>query len=225
MDNAYNDYYFQHDYNARNDQKILMLRGKFGNEGYALFFYVLETMAEERDGYIYREAIGGLSLGYGVANEMLLTFIEFCLQIKLLKEDQNGIYSTRIKEYKKIRDIFSQKGKEGAEKRWGKAKKIAPLMLRKGKERKGNLSSANFEEFWKIYPKKIGKKESEEEWSKVAIEECKEAINTLMEQCDSPGWKEDEGRWIPYPAKWLKGEHWKNKPINQNIKKKKNYII
>ena len=37
-------FYFSHDYNARNDQKILMLRGKFGNEGYALFFYILETI-------------------------------------------------------------------------------------------------------------------------------------------------------------------------------------
>ena len=45
-------FYFSHDYNARNDQKILMLRGKFGNEGYALFFYILETMAEESQGYI-----------------------------------------------------------------------------------------------------------------------------------------------------------------------------
>ena len=130
-------FYFSHDYNARNDQKILMLRGKFGNEGYALFFYILETMAEESQGYIYRGAIGGLSVGYGVANDTLMAFIDFCLEKNLLKEDENGIYSIRMQQHKAARRLLSNKGKEGSKKRWEQAKKIAPPLAYKGKERKG----------------------------------------------------------------------------------------
>jgi len=133
-------FYFSHDYNARNDQKITMLRGKYGNEGYAVFFYLLETMAEEEHGYIYREAIGGLSVGYGVAKDWLLEFIEYCLHINLLQEDNNGIFSIRMNKHKATRLLLKQKGKEGAEKRWSESQNNSPPngtpLAYKGKERK-----------------------------------------------------------------------------------------
>ena len=53
-------YYFSHDYNARNDQRILQLRFKFGWEGYGIYWALLETMAEDEIGDINREAIVGL---------------------------------------------------------------------------------------------------------------------------------------------------------------------
>ncbi len=133
-------FYFSHDYNARNDQKILSIRSEYGNQGYAVFFYLLETMAEESDGYIYRGAIGGLSLGYGVAKEWLLGFIEFCINgVSILKEDEKGIYSPRMMNHKATRLLLSNKGKEGAKKRWGESQKNSPPISkeRKGKENKG----------------------------------------------------------------------------------------
>ncbi len=39
-------FYFQHDYNAANDHKILFLRQQLGIEGYGIYFYILEQLAQ-----------------------------------------------------------------------------------------------------------------------------------------------------------------------------------
>jgi hypothetical protein len=133
-------FYFPHDYNARNDDKILEIRAKYGNEGYALFFYCLETMVERGDGYIIGGLLGGLSLGYGVAMGWLSDFLDFCVKIDAFRKDETGYYSERIVDHLNQRKMFSDKGKEGADKRW-KNRGAIPLpiagaMQRKGKERK-----------------------------------------------------------------------------------------
>ena len=96
-------YYFQHDYNAKSDQKMLILRWEYWLEWYALFFMVLEDMAQETNGYLNRVAIGGLSIGYWLPKEKTTEIIDFCIQIWLFCEDSNGIYSKRMIEHKTYR--------------------------------------------------------------------------------------------------------------------------
>ena len=47
--NAKDVYYFSHDCNARNDEKILAMRSVYGLEGYAMFFMIVEIMREQND--------------------------------------------------------------------------------------------------------------------------------------------------------------------------------
>jgi len=137
-----NTYYFQHDYSARNDDKILELRSRYGNEGYAVFFYCLETMAERGDGFIDNSTMGGLSLGYGVTKEWLETFLNYCVELKLFLQNDKGFYNSRMIEHLKLRKSLSLQGKNGAKKRWGSySPPIANPMQRKGKERKGNTNT------------------------------------------------------------------------------------
>ena len=68
---AKDTYYFSHDYNARNDEKILELRSEFGAEGYGVFWMIVETMAENENGGIKASLIGGLSLAFGVTKETI----------------------------------------------------------------------------------------------------------------------------------------------------------
>jgi hypothetical protein len=116
---AKDSYYFPHDYNARNDEKILELRANFGAEGYGVFWMIIETMAENDYGGVKASLIGGLSLGYGVAKEKLLGIIELCLSIGLLNEKDGYYFSNRLLEYKKFRKSQVEFGKLGATKRWG----------------------------------------------------------------------------------------------------------
>ena len=127
-------FYFSHDYNARNDQKILILRWDFWLEWYAMYFMMIESMAEESDWYINRQAIGGLSVSYGVARDRLLQFIEKCIEIGAFYEDNHGIFSKRMVEHKEYRKTLSEQGKAGAEKRW---KNSPPNSPPNAKERKG----------------------------------------------------------------------------------------
>lgn len=139
-----NAFYFQHDNNARNDDRILMLRAKFGShEGYSLFFWFLESMASTEDGYLIREAIGGLSIAYGVDIDRLHDFVTYCIEIGLFKENGNTFYSERMTKQMLFRMALSDGGKKGAKAKWlGHKKANGPpngppnAKERKGKERK-----------------------------------------------------------------------------------------
>ena len=39
-------FYFSHDYNARNDTKILYMRQELGMEGYGIYWYLIEALAD-----------------------------------------------------------------------------------------------------------------------------------------------------------------------------------
>lgn len=134
-------FYFSHDYNARNDDKILELRASYGAEGYGIFWMIIETMAENENGGIKATLIGGLSVSYGVAKATLTEIIHACLAIKLFKEQDGYYFSDRLLKHKRFRQKLSEAGAEGARAKWaghspanggGNAKE------RKGKENKGN---------------------------------------------------------------------------------------
>ena len=128
-------FYFPHDNNSFNDDKILAIREKFGLEGYGLFWATLESMSRN-EGYVITPLIGGLSLGYGVAKDTLLNFLDFCAEIGLFKKDKKGYYSQRIIEHLEQRKLFKESGKKGAEKRWKDRGANGGANSRKGKERK-----------------------------------------------------------------------------------------
>lgn len=137
-------FYFRHDYNARNDGKILKLRAKFGNaEGYGLFWMLIEWMAEQENGSLDGSAIDELSLSFGIEEQKIRDFIDYCITIKLLCRDKDTITSPRMIEHKKFRKERSASGKLGSTSRWKDSSAISsamkePLaepMQRKGKER------------------------------------------------------------------------------------------
>jgi|LakMenE01Jun11ns_1017448.scaffolds.fasta_scaffold9954161_6 hypothetical protein len=132
---AKESFYFRHDYNARNDDKVLELRSKFGAEGYGVFWMIVETMAENEDGGVKASLIGGLSLGYGVAKDRLLEVILYCLEIGLFYEESGCYYSKRLLTHKEFRKSLSQFGASGAAKRWG-GYSHPNAKERKGKENK-----------------------------------------------------------------------------------------
>lgn len=97
-------FYFRHDYNARNDSKILELRAEFGYEGYGVYWAVIETLAEGSDGMLNGRAIARLSVGLGVPKEKLQAVLDACLRSGLLKQDAGGnLSSDRSNEHKKER--------------------------------------------------------------------------------------------------------------------------
>ena len=42
-------YYFSHDSNARNDQRLMLVRMKYGMEGYGIYFGIIEILREQSD--------------------------------------------------------------------------------------------------------------------------------------------------------------------------------
>ena len=65
----------------------------------------------------------------------------------------------------------------------------------------------DFELFWNVYPKKIGKKEAYKAFQK-AKKPVQLLINAVKAQMDSEQWTKDNGRYIPNPATWLNQGRW-----------------
>lgn len=147
---AKDTFWFKHDNNARNDEKILELRANFGAEGYGVFWMIVETMAEDENGIIQLKNMGGLSLGYGVAKARLCDIINGAIELGLFKESEGKIFSNRMLKHKEFRKELSEDGKKGADKRWGGHKgAIADPMAeekRGDKKRKEKNIGINFSE-------------------------------------------------------------------------------
>ena len=67
-----------------------------------------------------------------------------------------------------------------------------------------------FENFWKIYPKKVGKGAAKKSFEKInPPQELFEKMLTAIDRWKkSQAWKKDGGQYIPYPATWLNQGRW-----------------
>lgn len=114
-----NSLYFRHDYNARNDERLLGLRAEFGYEGVGIYWALVESMAESTDGFLNGGAMGGLSVGLGIEKKKLTDIVEFCKKLGLFYEKEDLFSSKRILAHKNEIEIQRESGKKGAKARWG----------------------------------------------------------------------------------------------------------
>lgn len=69
-----------------------------------------------------------------------------------------------------------------------------------------------FDQFWKLYPRKVGKAPAEKAWKKLKVTpELLGLIATaLARQSVSIDWLKSGGQYIPYPSKWLNEKRWED---------------
>ena len=67
-----------------------------------------------------------------------------------------------------------------------------------------------FEEFWRLYPKKKAKLDCMRAWKSLNPDEqlFEEIMTGLKRAISSKEWKEQDGKFIPYPATWLRKGRW-----------------
>ncbi len=89
---------------------------------------------------------------------------------------------------------------------------------RLGKDRLGKVSkdmseiALQFQEFWSLYPKKIGKGAAEKAWIKIkpSAELYQVIIDAVMRAKKSKEWLKESGQYIPNPATWLNQSRWED---------------
>lgn len=73
--------------------------------------------------------------------------------------------------------------------------------------------SESFARFWEAYPRKINRSRAWRAWKE--LDPDNELEGTIMaavrEQSGSAQWKQEGGRFIPSPDKWLSDQRWKDK--------------
>lgn len=68
---------------------------------------------------------------------------------------------------------------------------------------------ADFEELWKVYPRKEGKQKARQAFEKVTVP-LETLLQAVERQKTSVQWTKDGGQFIPHPATWLNGKRWED---------------
>lgn len=96
--------------------------------------------------------------------------------------------------------------------------KLTPLTLTLGSKDKSaqddQQPGARFSRFWKAYPRKAKKQDAEKAFAKLNPSEelLAEIFAALDRQKQTHDWMKENGRFIPYPAGWLRSEQWLDQP-------------
>jgi hypothetical protein len=137
-----NAFYFQHDYNASNDHKILFLRQQLGIEGYGIYWYVVEQLAQS-GGKLPLKIIPVLAMQIQTPQDKVVAVIK---NYDLFTIEDDIFFSMRLMKQIQFRETLSIEGKKGAMARWGKNQQIdtensppisPPIGAPNAKERKG----------------------------------------------------------------------------------------
>lgn len=75
--------------------------------------------------------------------------------------------------------------------------------------------SDDFLEFWKEYPKKVGKGDAFNKWKKAKLTKAdkEDILKALDWQKNSIRWRDNEGRYIPNPSTYLSQRRWEDEPF------------
>ena len=118
-------YYFSHDSNARNDQRIIKLRQDHGVEGYGIYFMIIEILRDTKNYTLNIDDISSISYDIRVKEEIVLNIIK---NYNLFAFEHDFFYSKslsrRMEKLDKIKEKRRESGKLG-----GKAKALGKQML------------------------------------------------------------------------------------------------
>lgn len=129
------------------------------------------------------------------------------LQTRARLNSENGKLGGRPKKAKESEksERFFEKAKE-SEKSQDKEKD-------KEKDKDNNIPpkppKGDFERFWTVYPKKVGKEAARKAFSKVKTP-VDTLISAVLAQKRSTQWTRDRGQYIPNPATWLNQGRWED---------------
>lgn len=189
--------WFPHNYNARNDEKILELRAQFGWKGYGLFYAFIEMMCDNGKGCIETDKIGGLSIAFNLPKDELLEFIDFCVKIGLFLQDEGGrVGNSRITKHLDKMEAFSEAGKKGAKKRWSEQTDRGAIAPPKPTHAKANADKSTVD------------KSTVDNFIPPAREECVKWLLEKKDVTESQAKKIAENFWSFYAQKdWMVGSN------------------
>ncbi len=239
--------YFSHDSNARNSDKLLSVRMKYGAEGYGIFFMILERLREETD-YMSVKDYNMIAFDLRVDTSKVKSVVED-FGLFVFTEDGKYFYSESLNGRMSIMNEKKQKksetAKKAAEARWEKKKQekegdlcdsnadaMRPQcesMPKKLKETKLNqtkthttgaraTSLADFDEFWKKYPNKIMQEQAASLW--LSIDPDEKLTQEIMQGLDRWLVSDQWDRSVyQSPVNWLRDKRWMDHPPKCKPKK------
>jgi hypothetical protein len=202
--------YFPHNYNSRNDRKLMALQQGLGLQGLGAYWCIIEMLYEENGSM----PMDCERIAYALRTENKL--IQSVIEDYGLFDLHDGILLSHgvIARLQKIKEK-SVKAQESAEARWkkGHANALRTQSERnaiKVKESKRKEIPIEFEKFWELYPKKKSKQAALLAFRRLSLKDSAAAFFALPQHIELDDWKKDGGRFIPHAATWLNGRRFED---------------
>ena len=164
-------YYFPHDSNARNDQRLMKVRMQYGMEGYGIYFGIIEILREQENYILHHSDIESIAFDLRVDVEKLNDIIHnhWLFEARFDANAEEGyFYSKSLKRRMEKLDLIKEKraeagrigGKSSSKSKASAKAKVKHLEASKVKNSKVNKNTVNieFEKFWDLYNYKVGSK-------------------------------------------------------------------
>jgi hypothetical protein len=217
-------FYFSHDYNARNDEKIKRLIRKHGMQGYGVFWSIVEDLYNNANAL--RTDYEGIAYDLRSDSDLVASVVnDFDLFIF------NGDYfgSNSVEERLEQRNDKSAKARKSASYRWDNANAMQTQSdsnakkERKGKEIKGKeIKEINisFDIFWDLYDKKVGDKvKLKKKWESLQDLDRKSIINYI------PKYKtiQPDKKFRKDPQTFFNNSSWNDELVGLDLPKQQIY--
>lgn len=213
---AKHTYYFKHDFNSHNDEKIIDLRMSQGLEGYGIFWFLIELLASADD-YILENNYKRLAFSMGTKEAVLKSVVE---DFGLFTLEVNGkFYSDSLVERMNRLDEIKLKRAEAGSK-GGKSKANAKQLPSKPKANAKQIQADKrrvedskeekkvtlFESWWNMYDKKTGKDACLKKWMKLSEYDQLAIYGVVGPYVIST----PDKQYRKNPLTYLNGGHWKD---------------
>ena len=110
-------YYFSHDSNASQDEKILNLRADHGWEGYGIYWAIIERLRDSSDHKYKNDSIKGLSVSLGIKRPVLEEIVN---NYDLFDSDEDCFWSPSLMRRMDIVEKKRGLAKKASKARWVK---------------------------------------------------------------------------------------------------------
>ena len=78
------------------------------------------------------------------------------------------------------------------------------------------ISPKGFDDFWKAYPKKVGKGAALKAWDKANLNgKVQIVLDAVARQKTWHQWQKERGQYIPNPATWINQGRWEDQPVEE----------
>jgi hypothetical protein len=176
-------FYFPHDYNAHEDDKIIKLRRVLGLEGYGIYWYLVELIAASSEARLRLEDLEDIAFAMHVECERITSVVH---DFGLFELNDDFFWSKRLLKFFEKRELKSELARKAAKTRWKHAdamhSQCAPNAI---KERKGNKGK-------EIKDINISSKEDTEQSSEYGKPEINKMLSAIKEMLDLTDFKETQ---------------------------------
>jgi len=214
--------YYLHDSNAFNDEKITLLYMKYGYEGVGLFYVILEKLSQQEKPVT--EIVLKTQLNIKKKLEKVL---QFMYEIDVLSVKNGEVFSETLLNFSEKYQIKKEKTRkrvaEWREKQidaenvtsYERVSNTPKVKLSKVKLSKVN--NIEFDKFWNLYDKKIGKKEKiKSKWDKLTIEVQEKILDYIPKYIKS----QPDKSFRKNPETFFNNESWNDEIITKKESQK-----